>query len=250
MPDRLLRDRVAEAVRAADLLSDTGSVVSLAVEALSAACPHGMALAFTRRGDGGFGSVAASREGRLLRLESMPRPQAPVRWVVQLDKVPDWQQNRWIEPIGSGVHGKDYFLRFNPLPMMLMGDTRNPPDYGRIMLCRDGRMLAWLGLYVDGRRGFSESEQTQLARVAAELAAPLRLAAVLERSPAPPSLSPRQTEIMTRVSKGMTNKQIAKDLDISPATVKTLLERLFRVSKARNRIALIQWWQGANLPDG
>ncbi|RAZ92307.1 hypothetical protein DPM33_07155 [Mesorhizobium hawassense] len=184
-----------------------------------------------------------------MRRETMPRPQEPIRWVVKLDRVPGWQQNCWIEPIGAGVHGKDYFLRVNPLPMMLMGDARNPPDYGRIMLCRDGRMQAWLGLYVDGRRGFSEREQAELARVATQLAAPLRLAAVLEGSPALPSLSPRQTEIIMRVSRGMTNKQIARDLDISPATVKTFLERLFRISKARNRIALIRWWQGAGGPD-
>src|SRR5438552_5343235 len=209
MADRLLRDRVAEAVRAADLLADTGSVVSLAVEALSAACPHGLALAFIRRGDGGFGSVAASCERQMLRLETMPRPQIPLRWVVKLDHVPDWQQNRWIEPISAGIHAKDYFLKVNPLPMMLMGETRNPPDYGRIMLCRDSRKLAWLGLYVDGRRGFSEREQTELARVAAQLAAPLRLAAVLEGPPTPPRLSPRQAEIMMLVNKGMTNKQIA-----------------------------------------
>jgi len=185
----------------------------------------------------------------MLRLETMPRPQIPLRWVVKLDHVPDWQQNRWIEPISAGIHAKDYFLKVNPLPMMLMGETRNPPDYGRIMLCRDSRKLAWLGLYVDGRRGFSEREQTELARVAAQLAAPLRLAAVLEGSPTPPRLSPRQAEIMMLVNKGMTNKQIAKDLDISPATVKTLLERLLRISKAKNRIALIHGWQGTDQPN-
>ncbi|MER9343871.1 LuxR C-terminal-related transcriptional regulator [Mesorhizobium sp. M0601] len=38
---------------------------------------------------------------------------------------------------------------------------------------------------------------------------------------------------MMLVNKGMTNKQIAKDLDISPATVKTLLERLFRIRRRR-----------------
>ncbi|MER8804136.1 helix-turn-helix transcriptional regulator [Mesorhizobium sp. M0998] len=54
---------------------------------------------------------------------------------------------------------------------------------------------------------------------------------------------------MMLVNKGMTNKQIAKDLDISPATVKTLLERLFRISKAKNRIALIHWWQGTDHPN-
>jgi hypothetical protein len=47
---------------------------------------------------------------------------------------------------------------------------------------------------------------------------------------------------VSRVALGWTNKQIAKDLDISPATVKTLLERLFRVSGSSNRAGLVQWW--------
>jgi hypothetical protein len=82
-------------------------------------------------------------------------PSEPIPWIVNLDHVPEGQQNRWIEPIAAGVHGKDYFVRTNPLPMTMAG-TREPPDYGHIMLCRDGRMLAWVGLYVDSRRGFRE----------------------------------------------------------------------------------------------
>ncbi len=56
-------------------------------------------------------------------------------------------------------------------------------------------------------------------------------------------LAPRQTEILARVALGWTNKHIARDLRISPATVKTTLERLFRVSGAQNRTALVEWWR-------
>jgi hypothetical protein len=42
----------------------------------------------------------------------------------------------------------DYFLKDNPLPMMLSG-ARDAPEYGRAMLCRNDRMVAWLGLYVE-----------------------------------------------------------------------------------------------------
>jgi FixJ family two-component response regulator len=48
---------------------------------------------------------------------------------------------------------------------------------------------------------------------------------------------------MVRVARGWTNKGIAKDLDISPATVKTFIERLLRLSGAENRTALAQWWR-------
>lgn len=126
---------------------------------------------------------------------------------------------------------------------MALAGMREPPDYGRIMVCRAGRMLAWLGVYADSRRGFSEHERQALMRATAELAAPVRLAALLESADAPIRLSPRQSEIMARVARGMTNKRIAADLGISPATVKTLLERLSRLSRAGNRAALVQWWR-------
>src|SRR5262249_9447920 len=128
-------------------------------------------------------------------------PSSPVPWIVDLDQVPEWQQNRWVEPIRDGVHGKDYFLRANSIPMSLM-NASEAPEYGRIMLCRDGKMLAWLGLYVEGRRGFRDDERTALSMVAAQLAAPLRLAALLQNPGRPMKLSRRQTEIMVRVARG------------------------------------------------
>src|SRR5690348_15462149 len=127
MAGRLLRDRVAEAVRSADLLSDTTSVLSLAVEAVSAICPHGLALAMIRRSDGAIGAAAASHDGRLLQRNMLRPPSTPIPWIVDLDHVPDWQQNRWIDPIGAGIHGKDYFIKVNPVPMTLFG-TRTAPD--------------------------------------------------------------------------------------------------------------------------
>jgi DNA-binding NarL/FixJ family response regulator len=56
-------------------------------------------------------------------------------------------------------------------------------------------------------------------------------------------LAPRQRDIVWRVALGWSNKRIARDLEISPATVKTILERLFRTSGAGNRTALVEWWR-------
>jgi DNA-binding CsgD family transcriptional regulator len=242
MTARSLQDRVADVALAADLFNETRTVLSLAAEALSAVVPHALALAFTRRPDGRFGSVAAWLEGKALPRHALQAPTTPIPWVVDVERVPDWQQNRWIEPIGAGIHGKDYFLRDNPLPMRLTG-ARHAPDYGRAMLCRNGRLLAWMGLYVDGRDGFRDDERMALAVVARQLAAPLRLAALAENGCQPIGLSARQTQVMVRIARGWTNKGIAKDLDISPATVKTFIERLLRLSGAKNRTALAQWWQ-------
>src|SRR6266487_2681874 len=91
MADRLLRDRVAEAVRAADLLADTGSVVSLAVEALSAACPHGLAVSFQevvhsdRTEETGVTKLQHSSEGQNERSEEHTSElQSPVHLVCRL----------------------------------------------------------------------------------------------------------------------------------------------------------------------
>jgi DNA-binding CsgD family transcriptional regulator len=164
-----------------------------------------------------------------------------MRWIVDLERVPSWQQNCWIEPIRAGIHGPGYFQTTNPAPMALIG-ARAPPEYGRVMVCQNGRMLAWAGVYVDARRGFRENERDALKSIAAQIAGPLRIAALLDSGQIRETLSPRQSEIMARLSLGRTNKQIAKDLDISPATVKTVIERLLRLSGAGNRAALASWW--------
>jgi DNA-binding CsgD family transcriptional regulator len=232
-------NRLAELAAAADLLSDSERVVALAVEALKDACPRGKALAFTRMPDGSIGAAAAAIHGRVLSVKRPP-PSAPMRWIVDLDRVPGWQQDRWVEPIRERVHGPGYFSLDHPVMRML--DETAPPDYGRMMVCQDGRLLAWVGLYVDGQHAFRSREREALAEVSAQLTLPLRMATALQARSPRIVLAPRQHEIVRRVARGWTNKQIARDLDISPATVKTLLERLFRVSGSNNRAGLVQWW--------
>jgi hypothetical protein len=76
----------------------------------------------------------------------MQPPTRPIPWIINLDHVPLAQQNRWVEPIAAGVHGR----------------LKQPPDYGRIMLCRDARMP---GIYVDARRGFRDQERRRWRRL-------------------------------------------------------------------------------------
>jgi DNA-binding CsgD family transcriptional regulator len=241
MSARRIRERVEEARAAARLLCDTRSVVQLAVEAVAAACPQGFTLAFTRRTDGAYGCATARFDGAVVPRESIGgRASSP--WIVDIDHVPAWQQNRWVEPIHAGVHGPDYFSPSHPATHLFGG--RAAPDYGRMMVCHDARLVAWIGVLVDGRRGFRSAEQATLAELSARLALPLRAAAALDDDVRRIPLAPRQSEILARVALGWTNKRIARDLEISPATVKTLLERLFRVSGAQNRTALVEWWRG------
>jgi len=234
-----VHDRLAELVEAADLLCDPERVVALAVETLKDTCTRGKALGFTRLPDASMGTAASMIHDRVVSV-TRPRPSAPMRWIVNLDRVPACQRDRWIEPIRERVHGPEYFSGDHPV-MRMLGETV-PPDYGRMMVCQDGRLLAWVGLYVDGKRTFSASEREALAAVSARLTMPLRIATALQARSPRVALASRQREILERVARGWTNKQIAKELDISPATVKTLLERLFRVSGSSNRAGLVQWW--------
>ena len=63
----------------------------------------------------------------------------------------------------------------------------------------------------------------------ASSAAPDRLAA----------LSPRQREVFHLLARGLSNKQIARELTISEGTVKSHIATIFDVLKVRNRVAAV-----------
>jgi HD-GYP domain-containing protein (c-di-GMP phosphodiesterase class II) len=73
--------------------------------------------------------------------------------------------------------------------------------------------------------------------------APAVAAAVDERAPAqvrsahPAGLSERELEVLLAVARGLTNKQIARELGLSPRTVQTHLEHCFDKTGARSRSA-------------
>jgi DNA-binding NarL/FixJ family response regulator len=56
-----------------------------------------------------------------------------------------------------------------------------------------------------------------------------------EKRPDVAPLSRRETEILQKVAYGATTKEVARDLDISPHTVKTHLERIFEKLGANDR---------------
>ncbi|MFD1370190.1 response regulator transcription factor [Actinoplanes sichuanensis] len=59
------------------------------------------------------------------------------------------------------------------------------------------------------------------------------------RSPAPPALSARETEVLKLVASGLTNADIGKRLFISEATVKTHLLRVFNKLDVADRTAAV-----------
>ena len=57
-----------------------------------------------------------------------------------------------------------------------------------------------------------------------------------------PHFSPRQHEIMSLAAQGLASKKIALVLGVSPRTVETHLERLYRSNGFPNRSAAIASW--------
>lgn len=57
-------------------------------------------------------------------------------------------------------------------------------------------------------------------------------------------LSARQLELIGLTDRGLTNAEIASAMDIAPATVKTMLERLYRHTGVANRVELLAWARG------
>jgi DNA-binding NarL/FixJ family response regulator len=64
----------------------------------------------------------------------------------------------------------------------------------------------------------------------------------------PVKLTKRERAIISLMSKGAKNKEIADELNISPHTVKTHLYSAFRKTNCRNRIELLSWAQ-YNIPN-
>jgi DNA-binding CsgD family transcriptional regulator len=63
-------------------------------------------------------------------------------------------------------------------------------------------------------------------------------------------VTPRQREILKLSSKGLTEKEIAQQLGVSPATVRTHLERFYKSNGLRNKAEAIAFWLRAIPRDG
>jgi DNA-binding NarL/FixJ family response regulator len=55
--------------------------------------------------------------------------------------------------------------------------------------------------------------------------------------PNAPHLSPRETDVLRRISLGASNKEVARALELSPSTVRTHVESVFRKLQCSTRAA-------------
>ena len=122
-------------------------------------------------------------------------------------------------------------------PDIVLADGGRPPE--------DARNVVGLGIADDRLRGALPREadprkiDAAIRAVAAGLivrAPPARDGfAAMGDSDAHPLLTPRELEVLAALAEGMTNKAIARKLDISLHTVKFHVESLFRKLGARTR---------------
>jgi DNA-binding NarL/FixJ family response regulator len=125
---------------------------------------------------------------------------------------------------------------------------RNSAFYSAVMrpLGREHELKLWLPaprgharyfeLERPAGRDFDERDRSLLALLRPYLA---RLRASWERRPLPPSLTERELDVLSLVAQGLTNREISRQLFISPATVRTHLEHIYDKLGVRSRAGAV-----------
>jgi DNA-binding NarL/FixJ family response regulator len=86
-----------------------------------------------------------------------------------------------------------------------------------------------------GIRSVAAGETVLAPSIAAKLVSGVRAAATTAAAPAPPSLSPRELEVLRLVAAGNSNKAIASTLSIEVGTVKLHVGKILEKLHARDR---------------
>ncbi|HTJ42416.1 MAG TPA: LuxR C-terminal-related transcriptional regulator [Kofleriaceae bacterium] len=214
------------------------------------------ALASSRLGRGALGFCVIVARGRE-QAPSLAKAGAPVRGGPSLadalrsffydpSDIPPAQRDRWIDPLGAGLVPRKV-ARAVPVAsyMKAMGVQRSL----RCCVCIGGRMVAALGHAYPIDHPPTAAVRRALDGLARDFGALLRAHVMLvEATPArrpqeDPTgrLTRRQWQIARRVALGLSNAQIAAQLRLSPLTIKTVLERLYRETGTRGRVALARW---------
>jgi DNA-binding CsgD family transcriptional regulator len=139
------------------------------------------------------------------------------------------------------------------LPLCFRGATVRAVTLSRVggrFTDRQRDLLALTGAHVNAalaRARLRDAAPGQ--QIAPVLAAPVLAAAVLSApvlaapvGPASPMLSPREREVLDLVAEGLTDAQIARRLELRPATVSKHLHRIYRRLDLPNRAAAARLW--------
>jgi DNA-binding CsgD family transcriptional regulator len=238
---------VTRALESADRVCDA------CARALAAVRPRALAFCFATRGADAseLGPVVIYAKGARV---SVAPTAAESRKGYAFDpaRVPADQRRRWVDPIAEGLVTP---ARWRRTPVGAMLASFGVTAFVRYVACDGPRMMGMLGIgWGAAEPSLSAAERRALERIARATELPLRAAVRAGDGVAEgpedarlARLSPRQRELCLLLGQGMTNAQIGRRMKISPATVKTMLERLFREVGAGGRVALLRWLRGEPL---
>lgn len=153
---------------------------------------------------------------------------------------------------GSGLHAVELGLSHTPDALLL--DLKMPEMDGiaatRVLRERGYRgIIALLTTFTEpaiiGQAARAGADAYWSKEVPPEALAVrlLRLKAGKEprlTAPPIPNLTPREAEVLAQLATGLSNKEIARNLSLSPATVKDYLDRLYAKLEARNRVEALE----------
>ncbi|WP_323053842.1 helix-turn-helix transcriptional regulator [Thermomicrobium sp. 4228-Ro] len=153
-----------------------------------------------------------------------------VGWWARLGDEPDWPTS-----YGAGLAAMAAAIGLGLVVTPLLGGV-HPPSGAALALAA----LLGAALLLPG-----EVYAQPSVPVSAEPRQPVPGAAEPER-PADPApvvrLSPRERRVLELVARGASNKEIAQELGVSEATVRTHLERLYRKLGVRSRTEAAAWY--------
>jgi len=146
-------------------------------------------------------------------------------------------------PDGDGLSALQQIKQMHPaLPVLMLSTYDNPTYVSRaVTLGASGYILKGSGRekLIQSIRAAAEGEATwtreEMRRMTGAMAAP-RAAGDLEAA-----LTQRETEVLTHLAHGMTNKQIAERLGISYETVKEHVQHILRKIGVADRTQAAVW---------
>lgn len=144
-------------------------------------------------------------------------------------------------PVLDGVEATRQIVRAGVRPHILVLTTFNMEDLVREALTAGARGFllkdAEPELVLDGIRRLHDGRAVLDPAVAHHVVAAVRSTA--SRASVDERLTPRETEVLRLIAKGLTNAEIAAELVVAETTVKTHVGNLLMKLQARDRVALV-----------
>ena len=157
---------------------------------------------------------------------------------------------------GDGVQAAQDILAENPAAKIVMLTASDDDDRALAAISAGASGYLLKGILVDElcsalrnvQAGSPYITQSISARLLLQSARFLSARTASEGVAGKPRLKSRDQQVLELLSQGLTNGEIAQRLELSPATIKSYISRIFDVLKVRNRAEAISKHLRANWP--